>query len=319
MAKYCKKCGTLIDKDYNFCTNCGATVDSFSNSFTENEQYDKSFRTYTKNKQEFNPDETDNSLKILIIAIVVCISIVAAVGFFLWNQENTTPVSFSQEDGLVAYWNFDRGWGISFIDTSTNDNNGVIHDATWVNGVSGYALSFDGINDYAYISDNDELRSDDVSLALWIYPTKNDTDCKWLIGKACRDKWGNQDACSYGINCFDYEDDGTTEICGVFEKNNNKYTAVTYTIPSLYRWYHVVLTFNDLNQEANLYVDGILQDTADHGQSLRYNSPWDFLIGAAHKGTGSGVNEFGSCIIDEVFVYNRVLDYAEINSLYDNP
>lgn len=48
----------------------------------------------------------------------------------------------------MAHWHFDEGSGNTAYDSSGNNNNGMIHGANWTSGVSGYALSFDGIDDY---------------------------------------------------------------------------------------------------------------------------------------------------------------------------
>ena len=52
------------------------------------------------------------------------------------------------DDGLVAEWHFDEDSGNVFGDSSGNGNDGVIYEATWVDGKFGKALEFDGIDDY---------------------------------------------------------------------------------------------------------------------------------------------------------------------------
>lgn len=38
------------------------------------------------------------------------------------------------ENGLVAYWKMNEGWGLEILDGSDNDNNGQIHQANWIQG-----------------------------------------------------------------------------------------------------------------------------------------------------------------------------------------
>lgn len=334
MQKHCKKCGFIVDNDAKFCAKCGHIIEnspdpqSNINQYTQQpvaasppqQQYPiQPSQDMYQNQQNSSTKKTSNS-KIIIVAAIVIICILSSIFviYTLLNSPEDKADSFPT-NGLVAYWSFDEGSGEKINDASSNGFDGSIYDASWVNGVSGYALSFDGFDDYALVPDDEKLRSENITLLFWLYPTWEDSDSKWIIGKGCKDRWGNQDACSYGINFFDYDEDGTKEICVILENNDNDQTIIPYTITSLNRWYHVALTFNDLNQEAKLYVNGIFRGEADHGQSLRYYSSWDLLIGGSHSGTGSGVNSWVSCKVDEVFVYNRVLNENEITYFYNNP
>ena len=74
----------------------------------------------------------------------------------------------SAEQGLVADYHFDGDAN----DSSGNENNGTIYGgAAFVDGVSGQALSFDGVDDYVNVSDAPTL---DLTTALtieaWINP-----------------------------------------------------------------------------------------------------------------------------------------------------
>ena len=75
--------------------------------------------------------------------------------------------------GLVGYWKLDKGSGRIAFDSSGNDNHGILmNDLMWVNGRYGKALSFDGIDDYVYISDSESLRVQSFTLGAWIYMTR---------------------------------------------------------------------------------------------------------------------------------------------------
>lgn len=50
----------------------------------------------------------------------------------------------------VSYWSFNKGAGTIAADNSSNGNNVVlVNGPVWINGKSGKALQFDGVNDYA--------------------------------------------------------------------------------------------------------------------------------------------------------------------------
>ncbi|MHC4428309.1 MAG: LamG-like jellyroll fold domain-containing protein [Planctomycetota bacterium] len=56
-------------------------------------------------------------------------------------------------DDYVCYWSFDEGTGVVLHDASANAFDGAISGATWAPGISGTALSFDGIDDIVEITD----------------------------------------------------------------------------------------------------------------------------------------------------------------------
>ena len=57
------------------------------------------------------------------------------------------------EDYVNAYWKLDEGSGDTAYDSSGNGYDGTIYGAIWTTGYSGYALDFDGVNDYVDFSD----------------------------------------------------------------------------------------------------------------------------------------------------------------------
>ena len=64
----------------------------------------------------------------------------------------TKYVPQAQKDtGLIAEWRFDEGSGNIMKDSSSNGNDGTVHGAAFVDGISGYALNFDGIDDYVNV------------------------------------------------------------------------------------------------------------------------------------------------------------------------
>ncbi len=83
-----------------------------------------------------------NNKRISIAARALSIGVVAALVLV------GTAVGEVSRAGLVAEWHFD-GDG---KDSSGNANTGVIYGASFVDGVSGKALSFNGVDDYFRVS-----------------------------------------------------------------------------------------------------------------------------------------------------------------------
>ena len=63
------------------------------------------------------------------------------------------------EEGLVAHYRFDEGGGSVAGDASGHGLQGAIHGAEYVELDQGYALRFDGVDDYVEIPDSEMLRS----------------------------------------------------------------------------------------------------------------------------------------------------------------
>ena len=59
----------------------------------------------------------------------------------------------SYDDYINGYWKFDENTGSTAHDSSGHDYDGGIYGASWTSGKIGYALDFDGVNDYITLDD----------------------------------------------------------------------------------------------------------------------------------------------------------------------
>jgi len=219
-----------------------------------------------------------------------------------------------------AVWHLNDDPTGAIYDSTPNDNDGSGNNMAsndLIDGKVGKALDFDGTNDYANFADSSSLKPTEVTLLSWIYPRETDPDSRWFVGKGCKDKWQNQDAVSYGVDCRDRDDDSNTEIHTRPENNSNQQTMVDFEITSIHTWYYVGMTYNSSSELVTLYVDGDNKGNKSHGQALRYNNAWDFTIAGSHAGTGSGVNRYENCKIDEVWVLNTDVSDDWISTQYN--
>ncbi len=118
-------------------------------------------------------------IKKLVMGLVLLALIVSALSATTIKSSLKTDIhQFSKYDdlsyGLVAYWNFDESSGDILHDVSGHGNDGRIYGATWVNGIKGSALSFDGAHAFVDCGNNTSLNvGDAITIAAWIHPIAN--------------------------------------------------------------------------------------------------------------------------------------------------
>lgn len=108
--------------------------------------------------------------------------------FWVYENDTCSPTEFTGDygtvsilcggqapvcpDSLVGYWKLDENAG-STAEDSFADNDGTVTGADWSSGKYGYALSFDGDNDYVDLGNDDSLdfgAADPFSISAWIKP-----------------------------------------------------------------------------------------------------------------------------------------------------
>src|SRR4030042_5764296 len=157
-----------------------------------------------------------------------------------------------------------------------------------VDGPVGKAYSFNGVDDYVSCPNTSSLRPENVTLLVWLIAEENITG-KWHVGKGCKDPSESWDAVSYGIRYFDWH------MGSNCEKNDGLNTFAKYDA-TLNTWYCAVMTFNSTTKDVKYYQVGVLRNTVNHGQDLRYTGAWNFLMAAGYSGAGSGINFWAKCL-----------------------
>lgn len=209
------------------------------------------------------------------------------------------PQDPSNKTGLIGQWKMNEGFGQTvFDDVMNNDGtlgnvtDGDLNEPTRAVGKFGYALNFDGEDDFVKIPSSTLFDlADNFSFEAWVYPRET---TEMVIAGKSKDtylfyikKTDDHLHLGYWINSMQKDD--TTSIIHVKE------------------WNHVALVF--ANTTAKLYVNGLASGTI-HNPKIVMTS-LDFLIGKSddHKLPFNG-------LIDEVRLYNRTLRSVEILSNY---
>lgn len=206
-------------------------------------------------------------------------------------------------DSLVGYWSFDDSSAITALDCSGNNNDGNIYGALPISGISGQALSFDGVDDYIEFP---PLTNGSKTFSFWFKTTA--TGAKRFLsydGGYYQDLWSIQ-LDSNGKVLFgarEIESGDCPQLIGSNMVNDGQ-------------WHHLVLVLNIETNENALYIDGEVQ-----AYSSLLTSDLT-MFDHVFYGMWDNFNYNGAYtdgVIDEIRVYNRVLSAAEIQSLHQNP
>jgi hypothetical protein len=180
----------------------------------------------------------------------------------------------------------------------------------WVQGRHGYALKFDGVNDYVDFGNILNLAGRSLTISAWIRVDRLPPPGYTYPFVARRQTSGSYNADylvevrSNGGICFTYARAGTY----------NWYGACTGSgVVAAGQWYHVAATFDSSTTTVRIYVNAVQRASQVTGQQLTSNSGAVFRLAYTWH---TGNNRYYNGTIDEVAVLDRALTGAEVSALY---
>jgi len=207
------------------------------------------------------------SLIIGIFVILIGASFVPSIsGYNITSSIQTTnedPINLSLSDDFVnAYWKFDEGSGNTAHDSSFHNYDGAIYGATWTTDTpsgSGYALDFDGVNDYINFDDYSKNylgfnRTDDLVFTFYFKTLSTD---KGIIYSSCRGD-------AYGYNPgfhIALLSNGSIEFqvwrlnCGILMTSSGAYNN------GAWRYAEIYYNGDSAHPTVDIYVDGNYDST----------------------------------------------------------
>ena len=227
--------------------------------------------------------------------------------FLLANGLTTGYVAAQLENGLIGYWSFDEGSGITANDSSGNGNNGtLVNGPIWTPGEIAGALSFDGVDDYVSFASQAQST---ISISAWVYAQATPgnvfpriIDMPGYVLFLPEPSNPKSNPASLGF--LSRRSDGDGEW-------NTPANSMAYN-----SWNHVAVVYDSssTSNNADLYINGVKQTIS------KINPP----RGTQTSNEGEGIignhiplNRGWDGLIDELRIYNRALSAAEIVSLYD--
>ena len=233
------------------------------------------------------------------------------------NNDQNPPSNINLTSGLVAYYPFNGNAN----DASGNANNATVYGATLVNdrnGIQNSAYSFNGLDNYMSTNNSNSLSlNGDFSISLWFYDIPDNQLYHTFLGKRLGGNWSYNLATSINTN-------------GIPSELNKIFTGRRYvnsTVQSEYRfsnttfnfntWQHIVLTVQ--NNTITFYKNGVNMGTNSNGNQFTLpmiNQAVGLTIG--NNGSTTGTGEWMNGKLDEIRIYNRVLNTEEVNYLFQN-
>ena len=232
---------------------------------------------------------------------------VAIIALFIGASITITPNMFVKTvkadltTGLVGFWNFNEGSGsIAYDQSGTGNDATIFGGATWTTGISSNALSFNGINDYVEVLDNDNLEGmSELTIGLWVKIDQDNTGRDVLVSK-----WET------GIGPYEIQIDATRRIDFWIYTTTGWYELIgSYTILEIGGWHSIVGVYDGTSQK--LYLDGVETDSQSVTGSLTSNN-YPLNIGRSP----SLYDNYFNGIIDEVKIFTRALNDTEIFTVY---
>ena len=242
------------------------------------------------------------------------------IGYLMIRPPGPWQMYWKTLKGLVLWMDFNQ---CQAIDLSGHGNNGTIYGAQCVQGRSGKALSFDGVDDYVEVPDSASLTvTDAVTILAWInwaglkYCTLLQ---KKTIGETDEDQeyalypkfWASAPNDRYVAHI-----NGTTISSGYYLED----------LINFKEWVQIGIIYagDAIAGSGNAYVKFILNGeiiAIKSAPASITNSNGVLLIGEHTSqgavSAGEGDNHFNG-IIDEVRIYNRALSEEEIKWLYEH-
>jgi hypothetical protein len=219
----------------------------------------------------------------------------------IWNR------SLSQTE-IQAEMSSSRPISRSIAAYSFEENSGQYANDThiWVNGTYGSALSFDGIDDYVSVPNNESLEfTNQFTISAWFKPAIDLNNLPGgVYGAVGKKAVGTGD---YGLDFCGGSNGWAVQIYN---------TSDGYELDSGYpayanKWYYVTGTYD--GTYLRLYVNGTEVANQNIGYTIR-KSGQPFEVGHYWDW---GVKPFWNGTIDEVRMWNRALSPTEIQTVMD--
>jgi Concanavalin A-like lectin/glucanases superfamily len=210
-------------------------------------------------------------------------------------------------EGLIAEYRFDESSGRMASDSSGHHLHGRFEGhPQWVKGYYGNGLQFDGAANYVYVGNQSAFDVTHYTLTAWVRTNgrTKDPERQEILEKA-------------GAYWLNIRNDSHLLRAGGFFGGCQGHEYWTYlntaTVVPLHTWTHVASTYNGV--ALTIFLNGVLSmSKAEVRPPCRTNHRL-LIIGAKKPEEDAPAEAFFSGILDEVRIYARALNSAEIQEV----
>jgi len=217
---------------------------------------------------------------------------------------SVSPVNadkFNNEEGLVAYYDFEEGEGNITLDMSGNCNDGIIYNAEWTEGIYNKGLKFNGHGEHVYVLYKEILNiSRTITIEAWV--KKESTNYLGTIAASNTNY----------VYVFGVLPDGSVGFFIGLPEEAGGWNVVCVGGNIKSEWNHIAGTYDSSTGTASIYLNGNLSASCQGIANLTKN-PGGFSIGYEPNSVEYHFNG----TIDEVKIYDRVLTGDEIKKDYN--
>ncbi|MGH2920396.1 MAG: LamG domain-containing protein [Solirubrobacteraceae bacterium] len=221
------------------------------------------------------------------------------------------PAPASAATGLAGEWRLDEGTGLLAHDGSGAGQHGALgtgpNTPTWIAGVSGSALRFDG-DDHVRLPDSPGLEPEYISLEAWVRASGAPGAYRYVVSKGAT----TCETSSYGLYT------GTSRGMAFYVSGALGYVVSPQAPPAQIwngAWHHAVGTYD--GYRVRLYIDG-------HQIGVGNAAPADIVYGLPSRSPYIGSYR-GDCElpfsgdIDGLRIWSVALEPEEVETAHDQP
>jgi hypothetical protein len=215
--------------------------------------------------------------------------------------------------GLVGWWKLDDAEG---TDSSPSGNNGVVHGTPnpVIGPASAGALNFNGTNQYIEVSPATFTAATDLTFACWVNKGHTPGLATILVGL-----FGTPAGARNSMFML-FGGTSGNQLSWIEFQTIAGFTGINATDPTVVEgvWTHIAGTFQTSTGNAALYVNGLSVQTGS--LSSGFPSSLAFTeIGVEFRNDTSVYDGFMLGAMDDIRIYNRILNPDEILGLYTEP
>jgi hypothetical protein len=215
---------------------------------------------------------------------------------------------------LVGAWNFNENAGPVANDSSGYGNTGTLYGPTWVPGLHGSGLSFDGVDDYVKVANSSSINVSTFTISAWVSfddLTRNNP----IMDKRNGQWWRN-----FGLYYYaDYSDvptappqDYLAVIIGDSSFAPTNFSNAAFAPVNLVtdKFYYLAATYDQTT--LSLYLNGCL--IATKGITMAgIIGEGDLYIGS-HGDPDTYTTGRMDGVIDQVHIYDTALNFGQIQA-----